>query len=319
MNCNRKFLVNVAICLAPLMAMVLLFSFTACHAFAAPQSDEEMILQLGPDPEIFTLESVELTLNGWKWQSELSIKQQNLVEETTREWQERYMVIQSNLDNLQRELAKAGLSFPLDNRTVQNIETRINSTKGELAALVAELRRVKAESDSLQKELRVELEAKEMEVQLLNKKLALTKDEYDHMKALRKANSISSKDVTVIQIKLADMEAQFVNARSQLELVKSRLGSDKSADVLAITERQQYLENQSRSLIEQRELIKKLKPVQQIGKLNTELAMIQKMIELSKVHQFELELENTKNLALIELAEKRLANHKKKEAGEDKK
>jgi len=291
----------------------------ASSIIGSPQEDdtEALVLQYGPNPALFPTDSLQSVVEGWKWQAELSEKQQELIGKTRQEWQLRLEDVQRASSNLQAQLAKSGLSYPVDIRSVHKIDEEIRTLEGDLIGLTAKLKQLKGEAKNAESELQFERESMRMEVDLLSKKLDMLRQEYGRVEQLYKAKAISEHQLADLKVQVAELETTMHNGERQLQMIESRIERGMSADILAVVEQQTMLNNRLQELIEKKATIEKLQPVQEIETLKAKAAVAQRMIEMAQIRKFELQLENIRNLALIELAQQRIADFKEDKQPDD--
>ena len=281
----------------------------ATSAMAAPQTED--IQEHGPNPELFALESIEFAVSSWKWQAELSEKQQQLIAETMTHWRVLLDEVRNEKSHLQEELASAGLSYPVDVRSIQKIDEELRVIKGELVGSNAELKKIKSDIDLEEAELQFERDSKVGELDLLATKLAMTTQEYKHVQELFNKSVVPKSSLAELKVNIAELETIMQNSKRQLQLIETRLKVDMSAAILSVAERQTSLILRIDELHLKKEAVGRLRPLQEISTLKVRSETAEQMIKMAQIRQFELQLDNIRNLALIELAEERIAKHAK--------
>lgn len=290
---------------------------TAFSMTAVAQTDNYTIENLGPHPELFRPEGIEMELRGWQWKSELSQRQQELIAKAALKWEAELKAAQERLSNVKTELAASRVAFPIDARSVQKIDDMIDQLKSELAGLTAQLKMVESETRTTEKELAFERESNEETILLLENKLRLVREEYDQNRQLVEAGTIQPTNILPLKAKVAEVETELQNAVRQLQLTKMRL-QDTSGGLIVVVEQREAAKQQLQDLTGKRDSILKLDAIRAIEDCNSRIASAKRMIEMARIRQFELQLENTRNLALIELARERLDAYKIERASEEK-
>jgi hypothetical protein len=298
-----------------LLALILTVSVLA-NLQAAPQSedDESLILRFGPDPQLFHRERVENALRAWKWQSELSKRQQQLIGETRSKWQKRLDGIHEKLSEVRSQLAKSGLSYPLDVRAVQLIDEEIRSLKSEIVGISAQLKQVKKDAELATQDLKFERESQFGELELLRKRKEILLEEYFRTEKLVEQQALPNSRLTELKANVDEMDVMVHNQERKLQLIAARLEGQYPLQVGAIVEEQESLKSRLQELLNQREVVQKLQPLQAIESLKAEAEMARQMIEMAQVRQFDLQLDNTRYEALIQLAEERLSRQQDEES-----
>ncbi len=302
------------ICGLTVAAVAFSIACFASPAEAAPQDEHEApILQYGPDLEMFKREGIELALKGWQWQVQLSQAQQKLIRQLQHDWQSRLEQALEKLNELQAQLGSVGLAYPLDYRTVHQIDDEIRVLQSEKVALTAQLNQIQSENARAISTLQMERAAKEGELQLLHAKLDALSTEYDRIKKLHDNGMVPERELGELKASIMEMELRIQNERNTLELFAAQLDNDKAAAMTSVVDQSNAIQRQLEELLKRKQQVAKLQPVQKMEDINVQAELARRMVEMAEIKLFELQLENTRNLALIELVEKRLADQAKDE------
>jgi len=287
---------------------------------APPQEDsvEEMILRMGPDPTLFDPQAIKLTFEGWKFQSELNQRQQDLIEQSISQLTTELNATQKEKDALRAKLNAAGLPFPVDGQLVQNIEDGIRMGKSEINGYEAELQKMKLESKAVKESLLFQRETKAEEVDLLNQKMQMVASELQQVEKMFKKNVTTKRDIQATQVKLVEVKNQLTRAERELQQISSRMAQDLSSMIETVESRMQNAMTRLAKLESQRQQIQHLDPVRRIEMENIKTKQTQRLIEMARTRQFELQLDNTRNQALIELTEKRMEKFRGSQASDEK-
>lgn len=280
-------------------------------ATAAPQDDEiNLVLQYGPDPEIFKIERLELMVNGWKWQTRLSDREREIVRRSRQQWEEKKESLQEEVARFQKQLGAAGLAWPVDSTSIRRVDDEIRVAESELVALESEMQQMMVSAEAKRHELESMLAAHRSEWEMLKRKLTLVQTELDRTKKLREKDFVPEIEVANVETKLVDLESQLKDREMRIKLLQDQLAKDLSAPLAAVTKQQSMTNDRLALLREQKKVLERMQPVPRINELQAGIDLAQRMIEVALVKEFELELANARNQALIELTEERFQKYR---------
>ena len=308
MKSGKSKLTNPVLILNYLLIGVLLMSTSTNASLQAAPQEQDPIVQYGPDPALFKIDGIKQSIQMWEWQSDLSRRQQELIAKTGLKWEQTLQVTSDQMDAVQQQLASVGLMLPLNSQSIQKLDDEIRNLQSEVIGLEAELKQQKSQSDATEAELKFARESRANQIELFAMRLNLLQQEYQQTKKLIEKNLVSESQLDQMKLKIAEAETELKDNQRQLELIETQLGDNVAAHVAAVAERQVQVKQRIDDLLQKRELIRDLRPLEKIERLRAQSDMARQMIEMAQVKQFELELENTRNLALIELARERIKN-----------
>ncbi|MDG1808226.1 MAG: hypothetical protein P8J91_07425 [Pirellulaceae bacterium] len=273
-------------------------------AEAAPQ-DEEMIQKYGPNPKLFQPKSIENAINTWRWQMEYSNQQQKLIQQLENKWNERVATYQSQLAAFREEMGEIGIPYPQDAHALESIDTAIRNAEANRLALDAELRRLKLQlkmaataNDEYSRRLQTDLETLQQKVEELKQSQAVVEQKYsaEHPE-YRNRVALDAAEMRRLRM---DIERKEKELKQFIE--SPVIGSAKElAMVESVTAAYHQQESKVSTFNEIQAKIGVLQPLETAQRLKNKIAHAEKMAETAQTRRFELELENTRYQALIDL------------------
>ncbi len=285
------------------LAFAVMLSACLANTITLAQDPEETVLKFGPDPEVVTRDSIELALQSWKWQSQVIEAQARKIQEIGERGVLELRELNEELLELQRNLAGIGLSFPVEAGTVQQIEAEIYALESDLVGLQAKSTMLQEQSVLDRRQQELALRSKQGEMSVMLRQLQIQRQELERIQQLAEAGAVSSTELARVQAAVADAEAQVEKIKGEVLIAEDMVQqSQLQVETRATVEETRLMQERLTTLQEKLERIRSMGAIHKYQALMFKIEMAREMMELAQRRHLELELENTRNLALIQLA-----------------